>query len=377
MRVLHVLDMLDINSGITNIIINYFRYTDRTKIECDFLVPSGYIQYELRKEIEDRGGKVFEFKAFSIKNYNSCRKIMKTFFQEHGAEYEIVQCSFFHISRIVFDYAQKYGIRIRIAHSHSSKLSDVWYKQLRNKLLLIGAFRKATNFVAVSEKAGVALFGTRVIAMDKLIIQKNAIQAEKYKFCERRRSEMRKQLDVEGKFVVCHIGNFNRIKNQTFILPIIKELLESRSDVVLLLVGDAGYMKEEIEHQSISLGISNSVRFLGERNDVNDILQASDIFIFPSLHEGFGLSLLEAQCSGLPCICSDTIPKEVFVTSNCFPMSLEEDAEVWAEKILQVSTDFFRDSKACTTVIEKGYDIVVAAREIENTYIDLIKECTL
>ena len=120
-----------------------------------------------------------------------------------------------------------------------------------------------------------------------------------------------------------------RSKSQTFIIDIFNSIQRKSENVELWLVGD-GEWREKIEKKVEKLELQKKVVFWGKRNDVSNIMQGMDVFLFPSLHEGFGIVLIEAQCSGLYCLASiDTIPKEVNITETVkfifFKMKMRRD----------------------------------------------------
>ena len=373
MRILHVLDMLDENSGITNIIINYYKHTDFSKYKIDFLIPeTGKKDKKYVDLISSCGGKIYGFVYPSIKNISAYKKSIRSFFEAHGKDYDIVQCSFFHVSREVFSQAKKAGIPVRIAHSHSSKLSDKWYKGIRNKISLWGAFKNVTDYFAISKDAASGLFGKR--RKTDLYIVKNGIDAEKFRFSEENREKIRCELGLTNEFALCHVGNFNAIKNQKFVIEIFKCILSENPLSKLIFVGDAGNMKNEIAECVKKEGLCDSVMFLGKRSDVNMVLQGADAFAFPSLHEGFGLSLLEAQCASLPCVCSDRIPKEAIVSDKCVSLELSQEPRVWAKTLTRLLGSEKRSDKGYFDVSENGFDISSANREICDIYDKLLKK---
>ena len=126
-------------------------------------------------------------------------------------------------------------------------------------------------------------------------------------------------------------------------------------------------MREAIERKVEYLGLSNRVIFAGIRSDVADVLQAMDIFVFPSLYEGLPVTLVEAQASGLPCVISDNITKQVQITDLIHPVSLERSPEYWSKKILEVTKDSLRIDTS-SLIRENNFDIYSIAKTLTTFY---------
>ena len=174
----------------------------------------------------------------------------------------------------------------------------------------------ATDYFACSELAGRWLFGDKTFEQGKVTIINNAIDLDKFKYDEKVRKEKRKELNInDDTLVVGHIGRFVAQKNHTFLIDIFSELHKKEKNSILLLIGQ-GPLIGEIKQKVETLGISDSVKFLGQRDDVNELYNAMDLFLFPSLYEGLGMVLIEAQANGLPCIASTEVPKNARVSKK-------------------------------------------------------------
>ena len=155
------------------------------------------------------------------------------------------------------------------------------------------------------------------------------------------------------------MGRFEHPKNQSFLIDILQRLLESDSSATLVLVGD-GSERPEIESKVARLGLSGSVVFTGVREDVNRIVSAFDVFVFPSFYEGLGLAVIEAQALGVPCVISDAIPSEVDMGLGLIEkVSLRESTSAWIEAIIRTTNLPPRmDSGMITEAVRRsGYDI--------------------
>ena len=323
MRVLQVVTKMD-RGGLETMLMNYYRRIDRNKVQFDFLVHREE-RGAYDDEIELLGGKIYRLPRlvpWSVSYLSS----LNNFFDEH-LEYKIVHVHQDCLSSVILKAAKKHRIPVRIAHSHSSSQD----KNLKYPIKLICKHsipKYATDLFACGKNAGNWMFGG---ASYKII--NNAIDVAAYAYDLTKRQEMRQQLSVENEFTVGHVGRFNQPKNHSFLLEIFNALLKEEPNAVLLLVGGGEDMKM-IQVKAQILGIAEHVRFLGIRSDVADLMQAMDIFVFPSLYEGLGIALIEAQAAGLPCVVSDTIPKEAYLTDLVKSESLSDSPDIWAEKIL-------------------------------------------
>lgn len=171
--------------------------------------------------------------------------------------------------------------------------------------------------------------------------------------------------------MIGHIGRFVKQKNHDFLIDIFNDIHKNNNESILLLIGQ-GPLLEEIKNKIESLGLSDSVRFLGQRNDVNDFYQVMDAFVFPSIYEGLGMVLIEAQCSGLPCFASTEVPETAKVTDNLIFVSLSQNANVWTNMILKKTGHFSRKSNE-KEIKDSGYDIKEESIKLLNKYYYLIE----
>ncbi|AHV98592.1 glycosyltransferase EpsF2 [Paenibacillus sabinae T27] len=214
------------------------------------------------------------------------------------------------------------------------------------------------------------MFGNKACKTGDFYIINNSIEAEKFIFNESVRMLIRKELQIEDKFVIGHVGRFDEQKNHYGLIEIFKEVHDQKFNSVLLLVGN-GKLKSQIEEKVNKLGLKDSVIFTGARSDVSELMQAMDIFVFPSLREGLGIVVIEAAASGLHCIVSDSIPKEAYVTSQIESVPLKDNAFIWAGKILNYS-DGYERVNALENIKEHNYNVQDTANWIENFYLEVV-----
>lgn len=356
-RILHVVTYMG-RGGLETMIMNYYRHMDRSKVQFDFLVHrENRAAYD--DEIESLGGKIFRLPRLMPWS-KSYKNTLSEFLAAHP-EYKIIHVHQDCLSSVVLKEAEKKGIPVRIAHSHSSSqdknlkyLIKLWYKcQIP---------RYATDLLACGEKAGDWMFGGAPYD-----ILNNAIDAERHTYCEDVRDSVRKALNIsKDTFVVGHVGRFSYPKNHEFLIDIFAALHSQEPKTHLLLVGD-GELRNEMEEKVEKLGLQDHVLFAGLRSDVPDLLQAMDVFVFPSHYEGLPLTMVEAQASGLPCFISDKVPGECKVTDLVKQIPLSSSPNDWAEQILAVRGLPRRDTY--NEILCSGFDIAENARKLEAFYL--------
>lgn len=323
LRVLHVADM-NRKSGVSSMLMNFYRHMDHEKIQFDFAV---FCQDEdnYAAEIEAMGGRVFVL-PLATKPLAFARA-----FGPLAKQYRIVHVHDMVASVEALWIARREGVQARVIHSHSSSI-DTPFKRMVVRCSRVLLRNLATHLYATSLNAGTFLFGDKAHA--RVEILQNAIDPTVFRFDAKLRQTTLTTLGIENRFVVGHIGRFSIEKNHAFLLDVFSKILESRPNAVLLLVGE-GELRTKIRRQAERLGIEDSVLFVGRQRDVHPFLCAMDVFVFPSLFEGFGLALLEAQANGLLCVASEkAIPREVDVTGIVRFLSLQEDSSLWADAII-------------------------------------------
>lgn len=364
-RVLHVFGGLDAG-GAESRTMDIYRQINKEKVQFDFLIHTekrGFFEDEIIK----MGGRIYRVPRFGINSIISYPQKTKDFFAYHP-EYKIVHG---HILSTAFIYqriARKYKVPVRIAHSRCGSRTEFSFENLIKEF-----FKRLTKFYvtdqfAVSRIAGESAFGTRNVKNGKVKILPNAIQSDRYLYNEELRNRIRKELNLEDKLVVGHIGRFQQQKNHKFLVEIFNEIQSIQKKSVLLLIGD-GELKKDIQNKVEELGLRDKVIFAGVRSDVPDLLQIMDVLLFPSFFEGLPGVVLEAQAAGLPCVISDKITSEVKITDLVEYVSLEKNAEYWADKVILSTDDFIRENIR-KKIVEAGYDIKSVAKWYETFYLE-------
>ena len=368
-RILHVLGRLD-RGGAETMIVNIYRNIDRSKVQFDFVIHTEE-KCDYDDEIRKLGGKIFSIPRYTGKNHFSYKKAWHTFFINHP-EYKLIHGHMRSTAGIYLKVAKKHGL-ITIAHSHSTASRGNKIEQLAKNIMQLPIRYLSDYLFACSDEAGKWLFGKDVNKRDNYSIIKNAIDVEKYTFNETIRNEIRKNLGIENKFVLGHIGSFTFPKNHKFIIEIFDEIRKINSNTVLLLLGE-GELRPQIEKQVEDLGIKDKVILTGTVPNVHEYLQAMDVFLFPSIFEGLGMAVIEAQAAGLPCVISDAVPDEAIVTDkvNIIPLNKQQSSIQWANAIINIDI-YNRREDTSRSLIEHGYDIKSEVEKVKNIYFDILK----
>lgn len=342
-------------AGLETMLMNYYRNIDREKIQFDFLVHRAE-RSDYDDEIESMGGRIYRAPRLYPQNYPAYFAFMKKFFREHP-EYRIVHSHIDAMSFLPLLAAKKAGVPVRIAHSHSTSI-DLDFKYPLKQCFRTMIPWVATHRIACGQNAGQFLYRGRSFQ-----IIPNAIDAAAFIFSPYVRELKRKELTIEDKFVVGHVGRFNYPKNHKFLIDLFVQLRKQKPDAVLMLVG-TGEKEEEIRAYVQKLNVEDSVLFMGSRSDVNELYQAMDIFVMPSLFEGVPVVGIEAQFAGLRCLFSTQVPDEVEFTNQCTFLDLAGGPSLWAETILQLQEGEASRVPPCGD----QYDVRNAHKLLEEVY---------
>ncbi|MBU5331134.1 glycosyltransferase family 1 protein [Anaerocolumna aminovalerica] len=362
-RILQVFAQMN-RGGAETMIMNLYRNIDRTKIQFDFIVHTEE-KCAFDDEIERLGGKIYRVPRYTGKNHFFYISTWKSFIQQHP-EYKIIHGHVRSTASLYLKVCKRYG-RQTIIHSHGIS-SGTGLSSIVKDLLQYPIRYIADYFLACSKSAGTWLFGEKIVASKKFHVLNNAIDSNSFRFNKQVRNKIRKEFNIEGKYVIGHIGRFHPYKNHTFLIDIFKSVHLKNKNAILLLVGD-GDLKESLKEKVEKENLSDSVIFTGIRSDVQDLLQGMDLFLFPSLFEGLGIVVVEAQAAGLKCIVSEIIPEEAIMSNLVSKVSLFESPDFWCEKVLERVNYERKDT--IELIKSAGYDIKDTAKWLENFYMEL------
>ena len=336
-----------VGGGVEAVVMNYYRHIDRDKIQFDFICDDDSTRIPT-EEIEKLGGKVILIPPYQkvFKYHKTLKKVLQE------GQYTIVHSHINALSVFSLWAAKSAGVPVRIAHSHSTSNKKEWKKTLLKNILRPFSKVFATDYFCCSELAGRWLFGNKTYDQGKVYLLNNAIDVDKFKYDEKIRKEKRKELNIkDNQLVIGHIGRFVQQKNHEFLIDIFNEIHKQDKNAILLLIGE-GPLKEKIQNKVNELGLDKNVQFLGQRDDANELYQAMDLFLFPSLYEGLGMVLIEAQCAGLPCVASTEVPEIAKISDKVIFEDLKENLKIWAGICLK-----FLNGKSIRKSSEKSLDI--------------------
>jgi len=362
-RILHVLGRLN-RGGAETMILNLYRSIDRSKVQFDFMVHT-IDRCDYEDEILEMGGKIYCIPRYLGENHFQYKKAWNMFLKSH-TEYKIIHGHLRSTASIYMRIAKKHG-RVTIAHSHSTASRGNKLEQFVKNILQLPIRYSADYLFACSDEAGRWLYGERATKGVNYMVIKNAIDIDKHVFDEVNRKKIRKELEVQNKFVVGHVGSFTYPKNHKFLVNVFHEVQKKNKNAILLLIGD-GELRTQIQNQILDLGLKKKVILTGVVSNVNEYLQAMDMFVFPSIFEGLPVTVIEAQATGLPCIISDRITKEVNISTLVKSISLNASEELWAETIINYQSNVNRHDMY-QDVVKAGYDIETSRLWLEEFYI--------
>lgn len=346
--------------GVEKIITSYANNFPDKEVACDYIIFG--TSFSLETKIREKGGRVF-YLPNRIKRRKEYFEKLNSIFRDN--KYAAVWANFSGLTNIdVLKFGKKYGVPVRIAHSHVAALS--WPSVImKYPVILFHNINKpkidryATDFWACSKKAGEFMFPKKLY--DGIKVINNAVDTSVFFADCETRNKTRKELGVENDLVVCHVARMCYEKNQGFLLEAFERLLQKKSDSKLLFVGD-GELKELLYEKARALGIVDNIIFVGFKEDASAYYKASDVFLLTSFSEGLSLVTVEAQACGVPCVVSQGVPKIADVTGFVKFVDLDKSAEEWADAILEMSDK--RIDSPTLSVKKAGYDIKSESEKI-------------
>ncbi|WP_281522036.1 glycosyltransferase family 1 protein [Dubosiella newyorkensis] len=351
--------MTDMNfGGVEMVVMNYYRNIDRTKVQFDFIVLEGSTIPQ-REEIEALGGRIYIVPRYT--HLIQYEKAIQKIFKEN--DYKIVHSHMNTLGIFSLYGAKKAGVPVRILHNHSTAGKGETKKNIIKYILRPFAKIYPTHLCACSKYAGEWVYGKNT----EFKVFNNAIDLDKFKYNEVVRNELRKELDIEKKFVIGHIGRFCYQKNHKFLVNIFNEVTKINENAVLILIGE-GELEEEVKEQVKQLNLQRKVLFLGKKADAYRYYQAMDLLLLPSRYEGLPVVGIEAQAASLPIICSTEVTKETKITNLVEFLDLKAPINEWAEKVKSISR------KDVSEEIKKAsYDIKTEGEKLLHYYEGLLK----
>lgn len=368
-RILHVLTAMEY-AGTETLLMRLYRNIDRTKIQFDFAVSSTK-ECAYDSEIRELGGLIIHYPKYTGLNHNRYMKWWKNFLQQH-TEYRIIHGHIGSTASLYLGIAKKLG-RYTIAHSHNTNenlsLHSVLYKIYSYPTRYIADYYFGCSRQAIIDRYGKTIANNP----SKSRVLNNALDTEKYIFNQTVREKIRNELQIPlNTLVIGTVGRLSNQKNPFEIVRICEELRNRGLDFMFLWFGN-GELKDEIAKSLAEKELNSIVKLCGTRSDIHNVLQAFDIFLFPSVYEGLGIAGVEAQASGLPTLCSDTLTDEAKATDLCITLKLN-DTQLWCDKIqecaIEIQRSDYQRKNTRDSIISAGYDIKEVADWLENFYLE-------
>ncbi|MDK0790937.1 glycosyltransferase [Clostridium perfringens] len=352
--------------GVQEYLINIYRNIDNKKFKFDFIVCGKECDYE--EEIKSLGGEVYyieERKKNVFKNILGYYKIINK--NKYDIFYHNLSVLYYNVPFVISIIK---GIKHNIVHAHNTKSDDMsllYY--LLHKLNRVLINKYSDKKLMCSKLAGDWIFGLNDNNEERIMIA-NAVDINKFKYNYEKSKIIKKSLGVNDELIIGHVGRFSYQKNHEFLIDVFYNLKKKLKKTKLVLIGD-GELKEKIKEKVIKMEIEDDIIFLGNRNDVNELLQGIDIFLMPSRFEGLSVVLIEAQTSGLPCLISDKITKEAAITPNIEYLSIDNGVELWVDKIISIKNSFKRSDQS-ENIIRNGFEIKSSAKKVEEIMDDVL-----
>ena len=362
MRVLQMTASL-FRGGSQTMVVNLYKAIDRDKIQFDFIVDHPELN-DLQETVESLGAKVYVMPSFKGTNIKEVKDAWNRFFKEHP-EYKIIHSHSRSYASIYLKIAKEHDLKT-IIHSHNTSNGSGIKSMIKN-LLQYNLRNVADYFIGCSLNAGKWLFGEKIVNSDRFFILNNAIDANKFRFNQEVRNSYRKELELENNKVYIQVGEFNDQKNHEFTINLFRRIVDKEPNSKLLLVGTGEYC-EKIKEKVINNNLENNVVLLGRRNDVNNLLMVADVYLMPSIFEGLSVAAIEAQASGIECLLSDCVSKDVDVTNTCKFIPLDTDK--WLDEC--VNNDYQRNDNY-QKIVDAGFDVNTTAKWLEEFYSKIVK----
>ena len=379
LKVLQVLGTMN-RGGAEIMVMDLFRNTS-PEVHFDFLVnvkidqpkPQG----DFDPEILRRGAQIFhigtQWDLGVIRYIWRFRKILR----QAGVP-DVVHIHLNSRCGVIALAARLSGVKKVVAHSHGNLTFKGGFPQvlaqwaeLTLQKLLIATF--ATDFWGCSSPANRRLYYKGKIAAGETVVINNAINVKSFLDVTKSTTErLKKTLDInDSRLVIGNMGRIVRYKNVAHIVEVLKVLKSRGVDFVFVFAGrivEDGYMAE-IQAKISSYQLEKMIRYIGDRDDVPEVMSTFDVFVGPARNEPFGMVIVEAQAAGLPCVLSAEYPENVDMGLGLVAFVEDFVPEVWADAIQKsAGAPRLGGDHIYRKLAERGFDVVNNTRHIEGLY---------
>ncbi len=347
--------------GVQTFLINNVKPLLKHDVRMNFVVQATEPQ-QFDKYVESLGCKIFRVTPLEVSKFKFMRDIRRII--KHHPEIQIIH-SHQNFAN-TYSLLAAHSLPVRISHAHSCYAPSSFANRMIKGVFKLALPFIATDYWGCSDKAVKWLYGKHS-AGNKCKVIKNAIDTKRFSYNPEIRERVRKQLGIEEKSIVwCHVGSFGAAKNHVFLIKLFKAYSDRHPMAKLILCGD-GNNRSQIEAQIKKLGLDTNVFLLGNRPNTEDYLNAADLFVFPSLYEGFSLSMLEAQSTGIPCVTSEAVPQQCILNPNVISLKNFDIQEYInaADEVLKM--DFPRKNGS-EKICETGFHIQAEAARLATLY---------
>lgn len=363
-KILHVISGMN-SGGMENMIMNYYRNIDRSKFQFDFLINEPDEVF-FEKEILKLGGHIYRvpFQRQNIfMNHKRVREVLQ------GKKYDVIHMHQGITYYYPLKYAKQIGVKNRVIHNHGINRNFLKYLKIYNNLFARKRISSlGNNYLSCSKEVLAHIYTDQIIKKENYTILPNSIDVEKFCYNENSRKKIRKEFNIKEKEkVFVHIGTFTIPKNHLFLINVFSRYLKKEPNSKLILVG-TGELEEKIKNKIKDLNLEQNVIFVGVRNDVFDILSASDIMLFPSLYEGLPLVLVEAQANGINIVSSNNVSRETQITELIQYVEIDSE-EKWIKAIKKISKTKAEKRKSYNKrILDTEFSIKKSVKKLEQIY---------
>lgn len=323
----------------------------------------------LEKLLKEQGYVVHKYprmKSSLYANFKAYYNIIK------NGHFDVVHAHLCNWSFVSMFAAMLCGVKVRIAHAHFANVPETKKQYLLRVISTWLTKLFATDLAACGNDAGKWMWGEKYFNSGKVIVHNNAIESNIYRYDSNKRKSKRQELGIENEtLVVGHVGRISEQKNQIRLVQIFNSIHKKEPNSILLMVGHAND-DYPVGAAIKKFGLMDSIKMLGTRSDVNELLNAMDVFVFPSLFEGLPFTLVETQCNGLPCVCSDTVTGQIKFTDLIKFLSLNDSDEQWAKSSVEAAQKI-HNADSYKDMITSGYDLDTESSKLKDYYTERIK----
>lgn len=290
--------------------------------------------------------------------YIECARKLESFLGEHN--YDVLHIHANHgVDYLFAKVAKDCGVSKVVVHSHNTGVTEGAYKRIGHSLFRFAFSKYVEGYFACSAEAAQWLLPKKDFNRRGYLFVPNGIDLNAFRFNKETREELRRDLGIEGKLVCGHIGRFNYQKNHQFLIDVFSRIHQENEAAVLLLIGE-GELRNSVEERVHSFGLDDSVRFLGPRNDIPQLLSAFDVLLLPSRFEGLSVVLVEAQAADLPILASDVISPDTILSERIqlVPLNFEDWCIAFRKLNINLTGRGMQDSRLAPFGIQHSIELM-------------------